>query len=163
MREAWSFETTIIPLPAVNGTRARIVIVAHETTALRRAIQRLRQSESRFRQLVETCAAPIVVHQNNSIIFLNNAAAQAIGAESKNMLIGADIRDYIILPNGGRPEDDRGLPPSLVVSENGRLQRINGEQLDIIACSVPLDYKGLPCIRLTFYDAAGQRQSAAEP
>ncbi|MDK2956159.1 MAG: hypothetical protein PWQ57_1655 [Desulfovibrionales bacterium] len=160
MRGAWSFETTIIPLPALSATRARFVVVAHETTGLRRAIQLLRQSESRFRQLVEACAAPVVVHHNHAVVFLNSAAAKAIGATSKNMLMGADIRDYIVF-SGERALENESRERFLIVSESGRLRRMDGELLDIIACSVPLNYEGRASIHLTFYAAAGQRQAVA--
>lgn len=55
----------------------------------------LRESESRYRRVVELSPDAILLHKSGKIIYVNSAAANLIGVSNKNEIIGKDFVDYI--------------------------------------------------------------------
>jgi len=69
-----------MPLPGVEGQRARVVTTFADVTAQRRAAEVLRRSEEKYRGLVEHL--PLMVLQLDRarrVVFLNPAAESATG------------------------------------------------------------------------------------
>lgn len=60
----------------------------HAVTERKRATEALRESEERYRQLVETSPEAIAVHSEGKLVFLNPAALKLLGATSAEQLIG---------------------------------------------------------------------------
>lgn len=68
---------------------------AEERTVLRQNELQLRESEERYRQLVEFFPDAFVVQGNGGIIFANRAAVRLLGAENAGQLIGKPVADII--------------------------------------------------------------------
>ncbi len=78
------------PLP--NGG---FVTTYTDVTSRRRASTALRESEARYRDLVEMAPDSILVHRDERIIFANSAAAALMGTEDPADLIGRRLRDFV--------------------------------------------------------------------
>jgi PAS domain S-box-containing protein len=72
-------------LPQRDGDR-HYVIIARDVTARVEAEQRVRESEQRFRELVEHAPLGIFVVQGSEVVFANAAAAAIYGAEGPEEL-----------------------------------------------------------------------------
>ena len=57
--------------------------------------ENLRESEERYRGLVEASPDAIIVHQGGQIIFLNNAALDLLHAKSVDEVIGAKVTQFV--------------------------------------------------------------------
>lgn len=57
-----------------------------------RAENALRESEERYRALVETAPAGIGIHQNDKWVYMNAAAARMLGARSELELVGKSVQ-----------------------------------------------------------------------
>jgi PAS domain S-box-containing protein len=75
-----------------NGTEVFIVCVARDVTDRKRAEERIRESEKKYRTLVETAQEGIaVVDLDENLLFVNQAFADALGYQ-KEELIGLNLR-----------------------------------------------------------------------
>src|SRR6185503_6357620 len=75
--------------------RRNFVIIARDVSARVEAEQRVRESERRYRELVENAPMGIFVVQNNRIVFANAAAAALHGSASPAALCGTNLLDWL--------------------------------------------------------------------
>ena len=75
--------------------RRNFLIIARDVSARVEAEQRVRESERRYRELVENAPMGIFVVQDNRIVFANAAAAALHGAASPAALCGTNLLDWL--------------------------------------------------------------------
>jgi PAS domain S-box-containing protein len=88
------FESSVGPVFR-NGTVAALVVNAQDITERRQAERELRESEDRYRKLVEISPDAVIIHRGGKIIFINPAALNLIGASHSDDLIGKNVLDFI--------------------------------------------------------------------
>jgi diguanylate cyclase (GGDEF)-like protein/PAS domain S-box-containing protein len=57
----------------------------------------LKESEERYRLLVETSPEPIIVHHQGTLVFLNKATAELVGIKDEQELIGKNLFQFVHL------------------------------------------------------------------
>lgn len=82
-------------LRKLTPTIERALQEAGERAARKQREQQLRESEERYRQLVEFCPGAILVQCEGKIVFANQTAAYLLGAESAAQLAGKPVREII--------------------------------------------------------------------
>jgi len=80
---------------AVWGGKAGIIVALHDVTELQSYVDALRDSEGRYRTLVELMPDAVIVSREGKIIFLNSAGVQLFGARSPEDLIGRHAADIV--------------------------------------------------------------------
>src|SRR5581483_10195009 len=55
----------------------------------------LRESEERYRRLVEHSPAAVMVHSGGLLVFANPAALRLLGAESASQVVGRPMLDFV--------------------------------------------------------------------
>jgi PAS domain S-box-containing protein len=75
--------------------RRNFLIIARDVSARVEAEQRTRESERRYRELVENAPMGIFVVQENRIVFANAAAAALYGVASPSALCGSNLLDWL--------------------------------------------------------------------
>jgi PAS domain S-box-containing protein len=68
---------------------------ASEQAALREKERQLRESEERYRRLIEFCPEAFFVECNGQIVFANTTAAQLLGHENAGRIVGRPIREIV--------------------------------------------------------------------
>ena len=71
-----------------DGSGKRISGTMQDITARKQAEQALRESEDRYRKLVEISPDAVILHRDGKIIYVNPAAVRLAGAGSSDELIG---------------------------------------------------------------------------
>ncbi|RKL67905.1 GGDEF domain-containing protein [Salipaludibacillus neizhouensis] len=72
------------------------VLIAYDITERKRSELKLKESESNYQDIVKMSSEAIVIHRNNEILFVNDAAIKIIGANNQKDLLGKSIFDYLI-------------------------------------------------------------------
>ena len=77
-----------------EGRRAMLV-VAQDITEQKRSAEALRQSEERYRTLVELSPDAIAIHSQGMVVFANSAGVKLLGATSSVEIIGRSTLDFV--------------------------------------------------------------------
>jgi PAS domain S-box-containing protein len=115
----------------------------------------LRQSEDRYRQLVELSPEGIGVEKDDKIVFMNTAAARSLGAKNPAELIGRQILDFVHPDYRKRTHRQleylrrKGIP--LPLRENIFL-RVDGTTIDVEVAATPLIYENGLAAQIVFRD-----------
>ena len=125
-----------------------------DVTERKRVEAALKDSEHRYRTLVEWTPEPLVVHRDRKILYVNPAAVALFGAGSAQALVGESILERI------SPES---LPEALAretyFNEHGfvpggeqRFCKIDGTPIDVEVQSSSISYDGAPAVYLAVRD-----------
>ncbi len=131
----------------------------------RLAQEALRESEERYRTLLELSPDAVCVCQNGIIVFLNQAAAGLFGAQSATAVLGRPLLDFA--PPGGldyarQPSPDaerRCTAPPLV---EDRLVRLDATAVDVEFAVGPVSWRGQPAVQLVIRDISERKRVAEE-
>ena len=134
---------------SLNG-RALTVAFLFDISARKHGELALRQSEERFRALIDGAPDGIAILLGPQIAFLNAAAARMLGAESPEAALGIPITDFL------HPEDAK-----LAAARIGQLYRTgarrpdpaeyrsrsrDGQELFVEISAIPTQYQGKPAV-----------------
>jgi PAS domain S-box-containing protein len=78
-----------------DGSCTTISGTIHDITARKLAEQALRESEDRYRKLVEISPNAVLLHRDRKIIYANPALARILGVEKADDLLGREVLDLI--------------------------------------------------------------------
>ncbi|MGC8763753.1 MAG: PAS domain S-box protein [Acidobacteriota bacterium] len=115
--ERW-FACAKFPVGGTAGNPLWVAGLSIDITARRRAVEALRESEERYRDLVENIADSIVLHDlEGRVLSANRAAAEVLGLSSAQELEGRFLQDHL-------PPENRGLFPVYLeeIRRQGRAQ-----------------------------------------
>ena len=125
---------------------------------------KLRESEERYRHLVEVSPDGIGVERNDKIVFINTAGANLLGCSRPEELIGRSIFDFVHPDFKRRTQKQlqflRKKRKSLPLREE-RFLRIDGTVLDVETAATPLVYQNKPVTQIVFRDIT-ERKIAQE-
>ncbi|HEY3275096.1 MAG TPA: response regulator [Syntrophorhabdaceae bacterium] len=123
--------------------------------------RQLKESEERYRQLVELSPDIIVVHKEGRIEFINAAGARLLGADDPGTFIGNPFFGIVDKSFHGPLRDaidriarQRESHPVL----EGKYVRSDGQRIDVEVVSVPITYKGAPAIQSVARDITGRKR-----
>lgn len=144
--------------------RARSVSSELEALVAERT-QALRESEARYRQLLDAAPIGIAVHQDGRLVFANLAGAKLLGAASPADLVGIPIAD-IVHPDefeeakrriGRMLAGEQGLYP---VEQHYR--RLDGSVIPVDVMAARLIYGGKPAVQVMVTDTSARKRAEAE-
>jgi diguanylate cyclase (GGDEF)-like protein/PAS domain S-box-containing protein len=121
----------------------------------RRMEEAVRESEERYRKLVDLSPDGISIHVDGRFVFINPAGARMLGASHPDQLVGMSTLDVV-------HPDFREMVNSRMqqLGEKGHMApwigeqyiRLDGSLIDVEVCSVNFVYKGAPAIQMIFKD-----------
>jgi PAS domain S-box-containing protein len=124
---------------------------------------RLRESEERYRTLVELSPDAIGVERDGIIQFVNTTAVKLLGAHSDEDLVGRPILDIVHPEYRPRAERQfkylrrrRPLPPS-----EDRIVRLDGTPVDVELTAIPIVFESQPANQIVLRDITQRKQVEA--
>jgi PAS domain S-box-containing protein len=144
-----------LPLRDVKGSIIGVLTVYEEITERKQAEEALRESEARYRAVVEYSPGGISVAVDNKVVYVNPAAVRLAGARDAADLLGHSILDFVREDFRAEVERRRiemlktGLPSPLF---EVKLRRPDGRMVVAESMGVPIVYGGKPAILNSFRD-----------
>jgi PAS domain S-box-containing protein len=135
-----------------------------DETERRRADAALRESEERYRLLVEASPYAIVLHQDGMLLMANPAAVAMLGAEDEAQLVGRPVAT-LLHPDEARLATER--TKRLLAGELGiypvevRYCRLDGSIVPVEASSALLSYRGRPASQTIALDISQRKKAEA--
>ena len=156
------FQAHLEPMHDAAGDVIGVVGVAMEVTEQRRDEAALRESEDRYRRLIELSPEGIAVHSEGRFLFANAATAKVLDVGTPEALEGRAIMDFVA-------PDARALAESrlrLVYAGHGptpltelRLLRADGSTREVELTSCPITYQGRPAVLTASRDVTARNRA----
>jgi PAS domain S-box-containing protein len=136
--------------------------VVRDITDQKLAEEALKESEKRYRQLVELSPDAIVVHSEGKFAYLNPAAQKLWGASGAEELIGSSVLDVVHPDYHEAAKEriakvhmfDRATP---LVEE--KALRLDGTVIDVEVTGIPVTFKGKPAVQAVIRDITEQKRA----
>ena len=140
-----------------------IIAIARDITSRKLAEELLKESEERYRRLVELSPVAIAVHSGGKIVYANAAAAKLLGTSEPSELIDRPILSLV------HPEDHALVKERVSLMMQGnevdlteeRFVRLDGEIIDVEVAASPIVYNGKQAIQVAVRDVTEHRQALA--
>lgn len=132
----------------------------------RMAESALRQSEQRYRSLVEYSPdAILVVAEDDRILYVNDAFAKLVGANDRATLLGRTYFDFVSaeyraeVSRGTHEMLNQGLPTPLVEQH---FVGLGGSLVEVEVAGIPCVYDGQPAVQRIVRDITDRRRAQEE-
>jgi two-component system sporulation sensor kinase A len=126
---------------------------------------KLRESEERYRRLVDLSPDTIMVHRQGEIVYINCTGRELLGASTSEELIGKSVFDFVhphywdIVHERIRQVEEEGRTLDLMEE---KIIRLDGQVIDIEAKSIPFTYMGKPAMQTVVRDITKRKRAEAE-
>ena len=161
LKDGRVFERYSAPVKGDDGELYGRVWFFHDITQRRRSEEKLRESEYRYRKLIDLSPCAIIVHTEGKIAFVNPAAVKLFGAASEKQLIDCpmmslvhpDYRQLVLT----RVEKLKTGEPAPMVKE--KFVRLDGEIIDVEVTGIPLTFTGIPGVQVIARDITERKKA----
>jgi PAS domain S-box-containing protein len=123
----------------------------------------LRQSETRFRQLVDLSPEATLICTREVVAYANPAALRVLGASAADAVVGRPLSDFAWKGARGRRLLDDLLAGDGDASEltEARWRRTDGRRLDVELASAPISWDGQDAVQIVVRDVTERREAEA--
>jgi PAS domain S-box-containing protein len=149
------------PIKDAKGNVTYLVGVTRDITELKRAEETLRESEERYRLLVEHAPETILIHSEGKFVYVNPAGAKLLGAANLEQLIGKPVMDMIhpdhqeIVKERTRKVHEEEAEAPLIEM---KYTRLDGSEVDVEAVSTHFIYQGRPAVQVVAHDITERKK-----
>jgi PAS domain S-box-containing protein len=155
------FDAPHVVPPAVLRLARSIADHIAFAIARTRSDAELRESEQRYRRLVEHSPAAVMVHSGGVLVFANPAALQLLGAESASQVIGRPMLDFVhadyreLVTERAR-QVAAGMAALPTAEE--RFVRLDGTPIDVEVATMEFSFQGRPAVQSVVSDVTERRR-----
>ncbi len=158
-RDGRWYDTVAYPI-IVDGEVTRIAMIARDITDRKKAEDALRESEERYRLLVDISPDAVLIHSGGKITFLNPAAIAMLGAKDSREILGKNVLEFIhpdfqgtVRKNIEKDLDGEKTPPVEL-----HMLRLDGTTIIAEGRGVKTTFNGKPAIQVALRDITGRKR-----
>lgn len=146
----------------VSDATEEALIIVQDVTELYKMERELSESEERFRQLVEQKQVGVYLMQDMRFLYVNPRFAEICAAEREqllqmsNLAIVVEADRALVTEHINRRLTGESIPPYTF-----RLQRLDGEVVDVEVYGALIQYRGSPAILGTVIDVTQRKRAEA--
>lgn len=137
------------------------VSFGRDITEHKKMEESIRESEERYRNLVELSPDAIGVQIEGKIAFINTAGAKLLGAVNPEQLIGKPVLDFVHPDYRGiagerirRIIEERKIVPPL----EEKFIKLDKTVIDVEVTAAPITYKDKPAVQVIIRDISGRKR-----
>ncbi|MBI4731727.1 MAG: GAF domain-containing protein [Chloroflexi bacterium] len=124
----------------------------------------LRESEERYRRMVELSPEAIAIHSEGRLVFANPAAMKLIGAQSAEDVIGMPIANFVHPDSrelaARRIKEALAQQKALPAAEE-KFIKLDGSVIDVEVATMPFPYQGKAALQVLIREITERKQSDA--
>jgi PAS domain S-box-containing protein len=153
----------VVTVVVENDQPVRLRGVMLDITERKRAEEALRESEERYRVLVEFSPNSICVHRDGRLLYVNPAGVRLFGAKNLDELAGRSVLDFIhpdSLPVVTERIRQVGAGETAPLIEE-KFVTLNGEVRDVEVTAIPIIYERAPASQVIIRDITERKQGEA--
>lgn len=152
------------PLRDERGDIEAVLVVFEDITKRRLAELALRESEQRYRGLVDATPDAIFVYQEGKVTFVNPAAVRLLGAAKAKQLLGKPVLDFVHpdsleVVKGRMATIARARKPLPPMEE--RLVRLDGTPMWVDLSAIPFTFEGHIAVQVVARDITARKDALA--
>ena len=154
------FAGASVPRFSASGEFLSTLCTLRDVTEGKRAEEALRESEERYRVLVEFSPNSICVHRDGKLLYVNPAGVRLFGATDLAELVGRSVLDFIhpdslpVVRERLRRLREGGTAP--LIEE--RFVTLNGDVRDVEVTAIPITYENGPAAQVIIRDITERKQ-----
>jgi len=155
------FAGASVPRFSASGEFLSTLCTLRDVTEGKRAEEALRESEERYRVLVEFSPNSICVHRDGKLLYVNPAGVRLFGATDLAELVGRSVLDFIhpdslpVVRERLRRLRAGGTAP--LIEE--RFVTLNGDVRDVEVTAIPITYENGPAAQVIIRDITERKQA----
>jgi two-component system, cell cycle sensor histidine kinase and response regulator CckA len=142
-----------------------MIVMAVDLSEQRRAERELRESEARYRQLVERSPLGVLVHSEGRCVYINQKACDILGASGPDDMVGKEVQPFVHREHRERVaarirgvyEGGSDPAPTLVP-----LIRVDGGEVETEMSPAATTWSGRPAAQVVFADVTDRRRAERE-
>jgi PAS domain S-box-containing protein len=130
---------------------------------LRDLIGQVRESEDRYRRLVELSFDAIIIHNEGKLVYVNPPGVKLLGATNATELIGKPTPEFthpdsleVAQWRAQQLREGKGVP---LLEE--KLIRLDGTSIEVEVAAVPITYQGQPAVQTVIRDITERKRAQA--
>jgi PAS domain S-box-containing protein len=153
----------VVTVVVENDQPVRLRGVMLDITERKRAEEALKESEERYRVLVEFSPNSICVHRDGKLLYVNPAGVRLFGATDPAELVGRSVLDFIH-PDSLPAVTDRirqvGAGGTAPLIEE-KFVTLDGEVRDVEVTAIPIIWEQAPAAQVIIRDISERKQGEA--
>lgn len=148
----------------VKRERMNRAIEQAELAERRRNMAVLRESEDRYRRLVELSPDTILIQCEGKIVFINSAGAKLLGANSPDELIGESVLNFVGESDRPRVQEriNQLQAGNAVPLIEETCIRLDGTKVSVESVASPFTYQGKPAAQVVVRDISDRKAAEKE-
>ncbi len=161
--QARMVKTDKVPYRDEKGEVIGVIAIATDITSQLAAERALRESESRYRSLVEGSIQGIAIVQDESILFVNQAVAKMFGYHRPDELVGKNVLETLIAPEERAKVRERAAillsGEAIPIHDGWKGIRNDGSEILFQSTASLISWQGRPAILSFWLDVTEQKKA----
>ncbi|MBC7845022.1 MAG: PAS domain S-box protein [Flavobacterium sp.] len=143
----------------------QLIGTIQDITERKQTEEALRESEEKYRSLVENSPDAVVIYSGEKIVFVNDEGIRMIGAKNKDEILGKPVLQFI------HPDSLESVIQRMeeVIRDNNASEIVEEKFIDLYGNAIDVELKGIPtfyehknAVQVIIHDITKRKQSTIE-